>query len=52
MIEEHIIRSASIEEEDFDYTPVDTKGGLVKYYQVFGKDYLNIINELNVALAA
>lgn len=52
MIEEHIIRSASIEEEDFDYTPFDTKGGLVKYYQVFGKDYLNIINELNVALAA
>lgn len=52
MIEEHIIRSASIEEEDFDYTPFDTKGGLVKYYKVFGKDYLNIINELNVALAA
>lgn len=52
MIEEHIIRSASIEEEDFDYTPFDTKGGFIKYYQVFGKDYLNIMNELNVALAA
>lgn len=52
MIEEHIISSASIEVEDFDYTPFDGKGGLSKYYQVFGKDYMNIIEELNVALVA
>lgn len=52
MIRDHIMRSATIEEEDFDYAPFDTKGGLVKYYQLFGKDYLNIMNELNVALAA
>lgn len=52
MIRDHIITSMSIDTEDFEYAPFDINGGLGKYYQVFGTEYLNIIQELNVALAA
>lgn len=52
MIRDHIITSMSIDTEDFEYAPFDINGGLGKYYQVFGVEYLNIIQELNVALAA
>lgn len=52
MIRDHIISSLSIEQEDFDYAPFDTLGGLGKYYKLFKNDYLNILNEMNVALVA
>lgn len=52
MIRDHIISSLSIEEDDFEYAPFDTLGGLGKYYKLFKNDYLNILNEMNVALVA
>ena len=50
MIRDHIIMSASIEIDDFDLPPFDTKGGLGKYYELFNGQYLNIIDELNSTL--
>lgn len=52
MIRDHIISSLTIEEDDFEYAPFDTLGGLGKYYKLFKNDYLNILNEMNVALIA
>lgn len=52
MIRDHISVSYSIEPDDFDLAPFDNKGGLGKYYSLFGSQYLNIMNELNVALVA
>lgn len=52
MIRDHIISSLTIEEDDFEYAPFDTLGGLGKYYKLFKNDYLNILNEMNVALVA
>ena len=52
MIRDHIISSLSIEQDDFEYAPFDTLGGLGKYYKLFKNDYLNILNEMNVALVA
>lgn len=52
MIRDHIVTSLSIEPDDFELAPFDNKGGLGRYYELFGAHYLNIINELNVALVA
>ncbi len=49
-IRDHIISSLSIEIEDFDYAPFDNLGGLGKYYKLFNKDYINLLDELNVVL--
>lgn len=52
LIEDHIISSLSILDEDLDYTPFDHKGGLLGFYEAFGDNYKNILNEMNVALVA
>lgn len=52
MIRDHISVSYSIEPADLELAPFDNKGGLGKYYSLFGTQYLNIMNELNVALVA
>lgn len=52
LIKDHIISSLSILDEDLDYTPFDHKGGLLGFYEVFGDNYKNILNEMNVALVA
>ena len=52
LIKDHIISSLSILDEDLDYTPFDHKGGLLGFYEAFGDNYKNILNELNVALVA
>ena len=52
MIRDHIIMSVSIENDDFDLPPFDSKGGFGKYYELFGGQYLNIMNELNATLVA
>ncbi len=51
-IKDHIISSLSILDEDLDYTPFDHKGGLLGFYEAFGDNYKNILNEMNVALVA
>ncbi len=50
MIRDHIATSMSITVEDLDYMPFNTKGGLGKFYRLFGSDYENILNEMNQAL--
>lgn len=52
MIRDHISESSFIEETDLDLSPFDSKGGLGKFYNLFGDQYLNILNELNFTLVA
>jgi type I restriction enzyme R subunit len=52
MIRDHIATSMSIVPDDLDYTPFNSKGGLGKFYQLFGSNYENILNEINTALMA
>ena len=50
MIKEHIISSLSVEPNDLELSPFDKKGGLGKFYQLFGEDYDKILNEINKVL--
>lgn len=50
MVRDHISTSMSITINDLDYTPFDSQGGRGKFYQLFGSDYENILNEMNYAL--
>lgn len=52
LIKEHIITSLSIEPEDLDLSPFDHKGGLGRFYDVFGDEYEEILQELNIELVA
>lgn len=52
LIRDHICVSLSIEQDDLELSPFDNKGGLGRYYELFGTQYLNILNELNVALVS
>ena len=44
--------SLSIEPEDLDLSPFDRKGGLGRFYDVFGEQYEAILQEMNVELVA
>ena len=50
MIRDHIASSCSIAQEDFEFTPFDSKGGLKKFYQLFGDKSKIVIEEINEAL--
>jgi type I restriction enzyme R subunit len=50
MVRDHIAASMSVTADDLEYTPFDTKGGRGKFYQLFGNEYENILNEMNYAL--
>ena len=52
LIRDHIITNAYIEEEDLDFSPFDAMGGRGQFYNLFKDNYKNIINDINVALAA
>ncbi len=52
LIKDHIASSLSVEPEDLDLSPFDRKGGLGRFYEVFGEDYEKILMELNVELVA
>ena len=52
LIKEHIITSLSIEPSDLDLTPFDRRGGLFAFYDAFGDDYKEILNEMNKELVA
>ena len=52
LIKDHIAASLSVEPEDLDLSPFDRKGGLGRFYEVFGEDYEKILMELNVELVA
>ena len=52
LIKDHIAASLSVVLEDLDLSPFDRKGGLGRFYEVFGEDYEKILMELNVELVA
>lgn len=52
MIRDHIATSMQITTNDLEYTPFDSKGGLGKFYQLFGDKYEEVLDEMNLALVA
>lgn len=52
MIKDHIATSMSIEKDDLELSPFDSKGGLGRFYQLFGSGYLDVLKEMNEALVA
>ena len=51
-IKDHIAKSLRIEEDDFDYAPFNTIGGLGRVHDLFGERLPVIFDELNRRLAA
>lgn len=52
LIKDHIAASLSIVPEDLDLSPFDRKGGLGRFYDVFGEQYETILQEMNMELVA
>lgn len=52
LIKDHIAVSLSIEPEDLDLNPFDRRGGLGRFYEVFGAQYKEILAEMNIELVA
>ena len=52
LIKDHIAASLSIEPEDLDLSPFDRKGGLGRFYEVFGENYKAVLQEMNIELVA
>ncbi len=50
MIKDHIASSMNIKESDLELTPFNNKGGLAKFFQLFGAKFREILAELNYAL--
>ena len=48
LVKDHIAVSLSIEPTDLDLNPFDRKGGLGRFYEVFGTQYESILHEMNV----
>ena len=51
-IRDHVASSLSIDQDDFEYAPFSQFGGLGKAYELFGDKLPEILDELNVRLAA
>jgi type I restriction enzyme R subunit len=52
LVKDHIAASLSIEKADLDLSPFDHKGGLGRFYEVFGAEYEEILEEMNIELVA
>ena len=52
LVKDHIAVSLSIEPDDLELDPFDRKGGLGRFYEVFGEDYEIILNEMSIELVA
>lgn len=52
LVKDHIAVSLSIETTDLDLNPFDRKGGLGRFYDVFGEKYEDILMEMNIELVA
>lgn len=52
MVKDHIAASLSIEPNDLELNPFDRKGGLGRFYEVFGDEYEAILMEMNLELVA
>ncbi len=51
-IRDHVAGSLSIDQDDFEYAPFSQFGGLGKAYELFGDKLPEMLEELNVRLAA
>ena len=52
LVKDHIAVSLSIEPSDLDLNPFDSKGGLGRFYELFGENYAAVLTELNIELVA
>jgi type I restriction enzyme R subunit len=53
MIKDHLAANLTIEEDDFEYSPFEEKGGIYRAHALFDDDELDaILNELNDVVAA
>ena len=52
LIKDHIAASLSIEPSDLGLMPFDSKGGLGRFYEVFGEQYEAVLLEMNIELVA
>lgn len=52
LVKDHIAVSLSIETSDLDLNPFDRKGGLGRFYEVFGESYEVLLMEMNIELVA
>ena len=52
LIKDHIAASLSVTPEDLDLSPFDRRGGLGRFYEVFGDKYEDVLIELNLELVA
>ncbi|MBS1264101.1 MAG: hypothetical protein MAG715_01301 [Methanonatronarchaeales archaeon] len=52
MMKDHIATSLTMELDDFQLSPFNEKGGLVKARNLFGNDLENVVDELNEELVA
>ena len=52
LIKDHIATSLSIEPSDLGLSPFDRKGGLGRFYEVFGEQYEALLLEMNIELVA
>ena len=52
LVKDHIAVSLSIEPSDLDLNPFDRKGGLGRFYEIFGEGYAAILTEMNLELVA
>ena len=50
LIKDHIAASLSIEPGDLELNPFDRKGGLGRFYEVFGDGYDAVLMEMNLEL--
>ena len=50
LVKDHIAASLSIEPGDLDLSPFDRKGGLGRFYEVFGEQYEAVLMEMNIEL--
>jgi len=50
IIKEHVSTSVSMDKDDFQLTPFIERGGLMKFYEIFGDDHEKLLQELNEAL--
>lgn len=52
MIRDHIATSGSVGADDLDLSPFGEKGGLGRFYVLFGDNYQNVLDDMNYALVA
>lgn len=52
MIRDHIATSGSVGDDDLDLSPFGEKGGLGRFYVLFGDNYKNVLADMNYALVA